>query len=523
MLGLLLGGLVAALACVAFWRGAPAAERRWAALGGPALVLGLCLPSLGWGSLEHLEASYLFEAVKPATAWEVISGRQASEQMHQPLFTLILRDWVRLAGTSEAAVRLPSALFAALATLVVWRLGRSWRSATEAALGAGLFALSPLLVWYAKDCSPYALLALTGALSLRFATDLVSGKPERWSLLGTAVSLALGFYTHFHGAWVAVFVGGWLLAEGRYRPFFALTAGVFVLCAPALGLLLDKLVTSVQGLVEDQPMMRHSHALTEAIPEALRVYFGGERWAWAGVLIATVAATLRSPAPLRRLALVAAAVAVLAEAHILWQLSRSKGIVYVDVRHYLAWLPLTAVLLAGARPWLVGLCAALMLTTSAPMITGALQKPDAREAFEWLKARATGPEHGVSILPAPWYSAIGEYYLLGICDELVHGRSFEGWWEPGTCALHEQPKAGTMYGFPFGADRFWLSRLRRGLTTLWLVDLRDHRFGLPVPPSTAQEAFLRWTSLTPEVEVRFGPWVTIRGYAVSALEAPPAE
>ena len=65
---------------------------------------------LSQSSLEHLEATYLFEATKPDGIWELITSRQAAEQMHQPLYTLLLRGWASI-STDEGFLRLPSAIF----------------------------------------------------------------------------------------------------------------------------------------------------------------------------------------------------------------------------------------------------------------------------------------------------------------------------------------------------------------------------------------------------------------------------
>ena len=496
---------------------------------GLTLMLGVGLSlTAGWASIEHLEVSYLYEAVKPSSFWGVAASLQSAEQMHQPLFPWVLRLWCALGGTDELWIRLPSIAFASLTVFVAWRFARR-HAGPLAALGAALLvATSPLVVWYGKDCSPYALLALLGALAFWSASDLLE-RPSRGRAIRTGVILALAFYTHFFGAWLALIVGAWLLVApaSAFRPTIWVTATTALLCLPALGLLVEKLFTSVHGLGEDQPVMRYSHTLGEAIPEALRVLFGGEHWLFVVGLALTALGAWRSDGALRKLAWVAGALALLAELHVTWQIARSKGIVYVDIRHYVFLVPLVALLIAKAGRWAIPLAVAVQLTTSAPMLSGTLDKPDARAAVSWVKRHAVTPADAVSFLPAPWYSGIVEYYLLGVCPELVHGRSFDGWWTPATCALSEAALPGAVFGFPFGTERVWKAHRHRELKRLWLIDLRDHRFGLPVAPSSPQEDFACWPGLG-EVQIagrHFGPWATVRVYDLEKLDrlgAPPA-
>lgn len=544
----------------AAWRELPKADR----LTGLALALvfaGLLVATAGWSSLEHLEVSYLFEAIKPDSLGELVFGRQASEQMHQPLFPMVLSGWARLlwpalvgAPESTAAplteggtawLRVPSVVFAAFGLLLLWSSVCGRRGREAAWLAGAVVALNPLVLWYGQDVSPYALLFFLGAIVVvNVWLSVDAPKAARGARIRAGLGLAAAFYTHFHGAWLAILVGLWLWParqpQGaprtgrleRFRPLLEVVATTALLCLPAISLLLEKLVTSVQGLTEDQPMMRYSHALGEAIPEALRVLFGGEAYTWALVAALAVWGAVRGRGPQRRLLVVAALVAVVAEVHITWQLSVAKGIIYVDIRHYIYLVPvLVEALVAalgsrwGRAVWLTPLIAA---TTSLPIALGQLPKPAAAEAVTWVREQALSPEHGIAYLPAPWYSGIVELYLTGPCDGLVHGRSFEGWWSLESCALSESPVAGSVYGFPFGADRLWTSRLRRGLRWIWLIDFRDHRFGLPVAPSVAQEAMACWPSLTAAiVQTRhFGPWVTVSKVDVERLRAgappPPA-
>ena len=137
------------------------------AVSGLALVIRLFW--IGQSSLEHLEVTYLFEAVKPESLLGVVTSRQAAEQMHQPLYTLFLRGWAEV-RLDETWLRITTAVFATGCIPLAHALVRRELGASRALLLAALTAASPLLVWYGRDASPYALLALVSLAPVVSAT-----------------------------------------------------------------------------------------------------------------------------------------------------------------------------------------------------------------------------------------------------------------------------------------------------------------------------------------------------------------
>jgi hypothetical protein len=158
-------------------------------------------------------------------------------------------------------------------------------------------------------------------------------------------------------------------------------------------------------------------------------------------------------------------------------------------------------------------------------MVASLDKPNVRQAANYIHKHATN-KHAVALLPAPWYHPILERYLLGICPDLVHARSFDGWWQYGDCRLEEFPMEESVFGFPGTPDRMYNAVQRPNIDYLWVVDIRDHRFGLPVPPTEPQERFLCWEQLnTALMDTRkFGKWVTVALYdakKMRLLKRPP--
>ena len=106
------------------------------------------------------------------------------------LFFLSLRPWLRLAGTSEFALRYPSVLFGMLSVALLWQVGRrlmpgrspvasrgrsrillALTIGSAPVLAAAFLAVNPYLLWYSQDGKMYALtpfLALLAAWLWRF-------------------------------------------------------------------------------------------------------------------------------------------------------------------------------------------------------------------------------------------------------------------------------------------------------------------------------------------------------------------
>ncbi len=186
-----------------------------------ALALGLRLYRLDAQSLWNDEGTSVALAQRDlATITE-----NAAHDIHPPLYYYLLHYWMRIAGTSEFAVR---ALSAALGTLVVaatYALARRVL-ATPAALAAALITtLSPFQVYYAQEARMYILATLVGLLLMLATHDLLAAwsAGERHLLAWPSAALVAtgiaALYTHYYGATLLLAVNlsffAWWLLQGR--------------------------------------------------------------------------------------------------------------------------------------------------------------------------------------------------------------------------------------------------------------------------------------------------------------------
>src|SRR5918912_2651820 len=115
-----------------------------------------------------------------------------------PLYYLLLHEWIRLAGTGEAATRSLSLLFAIAAVPVAWWAGSALFGRRAGALAAAGAAFCPFLTYYAQETRMYSLVAvLSLAASASFVLAFLRGRRRHVVLLG--VWLALLLYTHTWG------------------------------------------------------------------------------------------------------------------------------------------------------------------------------------------------------------------------------------------------------------------------------------------------------------------------------------
>jgi hypothetical protein len=140
-----------------------------------------------------------------------------------PLYYFILGGWIRIAGDSEIAVRIPSILFYLSGIYVASRLGRMLFSPDCGWLAAFVYAVSPVAGRQAQNARMYTLLALVSGLSLMVFFILIRDKHRRtpaWFALFGLIAF-VGLNTHYwfvfvlaaYATWILLAVRSWRLRE----------------------------------------------------------------------------------------------------------------------------------------------------------------------------------------------------------------------------------------------------------------------------------------------------------------------
>ncbi|MBM7494689.1 mannosyltransferase [Micromonospora luteifusca] len=157
-------------------------------------------------------------------------------------YYVLMKAYATVAGTSTAALRLPSVAASTVATVVVTALGRRLGGTRMGLLAGLLFAILPVTSRYAQEARSYALVILGAAVAVLCLVRLLE-EPSRRLLTGYAAAVGfVGLLHPLNGLLMltghAVAVGWWQLprrAEGwRTARRWVAAAGVGVLPALAL-------------------------------------------------------------------------------------------------------------------------------------------------------------------------------------------------------------------------------------------------------------------------------------------------
>src|SRR3989304_709792 len=156
-------------------------------------------------------------------AYSVYIARQALGEIprllrvydpHPPLYYVLLRLWMGVAGQSEVAVRVPSVVASLAAIGLTYLLGRRLAGEGVGLLAAGLLAASPFQVTAAQEARMYPFLMLFGVgASYALWLALAEGRRRYW--MGYVLCLVLALYTHHFAVLLLLAHGGYVL--GVYR------------------------------------------------------------------------------------------------------------------------------------------------------------------------------------------------------------------------------------------------------------------------------------------------------------------
>jgi uncharacterized membrane protein len=142
----------------------PQPEGMWARilpLGVVALGAGLALYSIGSKSFWVDEAVTYFDAKQSLeVVWKTVTTLDAS----MPLYYFFMHFWLHL-GSSEAVMRLPSALFGVASVYLIYALGRAVFDRTTGLVAALLLATNGFLIHYEQEARGYVMVTFFAVLS----------------------------------------------------------------------------------------------------------------------------------------------------------------------------------------------------------------------------------------------------------------------------------------------------------------------------------------------------------------------
>jgi hypothetical protein len=119
--------------------------------------------------------------------------------VHPPLHLIILWPVIRVFGTGELAVRLPSIVFGVALVGMLYVAGRDLFDRATGRLAALLGAVAPLLVWYSQEARMYALFMFLSVVAVwAQVMALRHGRLRFWALYGIVAAALI--WTHYFAA-----------------------------------------------------------------------------------------------------------------------------------------------------------------------------------------------------------------------------------------------------------------------------------------------------------------------------------
>jgi len=167
----------------------------------------LRLRQLGDESIWLDEALSIVYVTRDYTTFELLFELPL-EDPHPPLYYLLLDGWIAVFGSSEVAVRMPSALFGIASLVLVYAVGARLFDREAGTVAAALLGLSSFNLYYAQEARMYTLLAALTLASFYFLVGLeepdADDDYDRWTVIGYVAATVLLAYTHVFGFFVIV-------------------------------------------------------------------------------------------------------------------------------------------------------------------------------------------------------------------------------------------------------------------------------------------------------------------------------
>lgn len=160
------------------------------------------------------------------------------QDVHVPLYHLMLHYWTILLGNSVPTARLLSLIMFVAVIPLTYILSRQLLSSRQSLLAAGLVTLSPFMNWYGSEARMYMLLTLLTVINQIFFVRIINRRPGAW--WGYGLSAVVGVYSHYFFAFVLLTQGVFFLFNrahfpaGSFRRFVGVAVAVVISLAPWL-------------------------------------------------------------------------------------------------------------------------------------------------------------------------------------------------------------------------------------------------------------------------------------------------
>lgn len=172
---------------------------------------------------------------------------QVKEDIHVPLYPLMLFGWLQIFNDSAVSIRMLSVLFGAFSVTLLYAIGRKLFDEKSAFIASIMLALSPIAIFYSQEARVYSLLVFLVLLSTFFLLNYLQGKKYySWFLMFTNTLI---FYTHIYGALFILMQSLYVIHCKKFTlRWFISQVSAVILFLPWLTILLKQLLIVQRNL-----------------------------------------------------------------------------------------------------------------------------------------------------------------------------------------------------------------------------------------------------------------------------------
>ena len=169
-----------------------------------------------WGITS--ESYWLDEAVsvKQAQMNYGTTLEMVKDDVHLPLYFILLNFWIKLFGISELGSRSLSLIFGVFSIFMIYLLAKKMFSLKVALIASALMSVSPIMIYYSQESRPYSLFVLLTLISFYFFACFVEKNEDKYLLAYLFFSLLL-IYTHLFSFLVIIVQNVYLLYISRFK------------------------------------------------------------------------------------------------------------------------------------------------------------------------------------------------------------------------------------------------------------------------------------------------------------------
>lgn len=211
----------------------PSRSQPWIVVGLAAQALASFLVGIGRDGVWFDEMATLVFTFTDG-GWSRAVATAIEHHNHPPLYYSLVWVWGTLLGTSDALLRLPSALFMMACIPLLYKMARDAAGPWAGLFACQFFIFSPVAIRFAQEARPYALYCLLSLASLRLLISILTSDEatgaQRRQYAAYGVVLLAACATHPYAVFVASAHALVVALFGRGRRVAFATTWLAVLC-----------------------------------------------------------------------------------------------------------------------------------------------------------------------------------------------------------------------------------------------------------------------------------------------------